>query len=228
MTLTAPPLAQTVIPNFGGGSDCVRKNHTFCWDWFSAHWGDTFRPALTQHVVLTLIAVGIGLAIALACALIAYRQRWFEGPFTLMSDERPEEQLLLYAHDLRRLLELERGQRHLLKTAYEETISAFAGALEAKDFGTGAEASFKAVAESVPLNEVFNNLGAAQSRLNEPQTLENLKKALEGDDSDPDYHFNLGSVQWRAGQFAAAADSFRAALARKSDDGEATEMLGRH
>jgi diguanylate cyclase (GGDEF)-like protein len=62
----------------------------------------------------------------------------FEGPFQLMTDERPEEQLLLYAHDLRRLLELERGQRHLIKVAYEETISAFAGALEAKDFGTGA------------------------------------------------------------------------------------------
>ncbi len=62
----------------------------------------------------------------------------FEGPFTLMAEDRPEEQLLLYAHDLRRLLELERGQRFLLKTAYEETISAFAGALEAKDFGTGA------------------------------------------------------------------------------------------
>jgi putative two-component system response regulator len=62
----------------------------------------------------------------------------FEGPFTLMADERPEEQLLLYANDLRRLLELERGQRHLLKKAYEETIGAFAQALEAKDFGTGA------------------------------------------------------------------------------------------
>ncbi len=62
----------------------------------------------------------------------------FEGPFRLMADERPEEQLLLYARDLRRLLEIERGQRHLIKTAYEETISAFAGALAAKDFGTGA------------------------------------------------------------------------------------------
>ncbi len=62
----------------------------------------------------------------------------FEGPFTLLTDERPEEQLLLYANDLRRLLELERGQRHLLKKAYEETIGAFAQALEAKDFGTGA------------------------------------------------------------------------------------------
>jgi ribonuclease P protein subunit RPR2 len=62
----------------------------------------------------------------------------FEGPFTLTADERPEEQILLYARDLRRLLELERGQRHLLKKAYEETIGAFAGALEAKDSGTGA------------------------------------------------------------------------------------------
>ena len=85
MTLPAPPLAQTVIPKFGHGSQCVRQNHTFCWDWFSAHWGDTFRPALTQHVVLTLIAVGIGLAIALACALVAYRRRWFEGPFVVFS-----------------------------------------------------------------------------------------------------------------------------------------------
>ena len=62
----------------------------------------------------------------------------FEGPFTLMTDDRPEEQILHYARDLRRLLELERGQRYLLKRAYEETIGAFAGALEAKDFGTGA------------------------------------------------------------------------------------------
>jgi ribonuclease P protein subunit RPR2 len=61
----------------------------------------------------------------------------FEGPFRLMSDERPEEQLLLYARDLRRLLELERSQRFLVRSAYEETISAFAGALEAKDFVTG-------------------------------------------------------------------------------------------
>jgi diguanylate cyclase (GGDEF)-like protein len=62
----------------------------------------------------------------------------FEGPFGGSAEEPPEEQLLLYAHDLRRLLELERGQRVLLKSAYEITVSAFAGALEAKDFGTGA------------------------------------------------------------------------------------------
>jgi ribonuclease P protein subunit RPR2 len=62
----------------------------------------------------------------------------FEGPFRLMSEDRPEEQLLLYARDLRRLLELERSQRLLLQHAYEETATALAGALESKDFGTGA------------------------------------------------------------------------------------------
>src|SRR5204863_9199898 len=45
----------------------------------------------------------------------------------------------------------------------------------------GAEAAFRSVSQSAPLNEVFNNLGAAQSRLNKPETTENFKKALEGD-----------------------------------------------
>jgi putative nucleotidyltransferase with HDIG domain len=47
-----------------------------------------------------------------------------------------EEQLLLYARDLRHLIELERGQRALLEGAYRETVSALATALETKDTGT--------------------------------------------------------------------------------------------
>src|SRR5437764_4058653 len=50
----------------------------------------------------------------------------------------PEEELLLYARDLRHMLELERGQRELLQAAYLETISALASALESKDTGTRA------------------------------------------------------------------------------------------
>lgn len=49
-----------------------------------------------------------------------------------------EEQLLLYARDLRHLLELERGQRLLVQNAYRETIGALASALESKDSGTRA------------------------------------------------------------------------------------------
>jgi len=50
----------------------------------------------------------------------------------------PQEELLLYARDLRHLLELERGQRELLQSAYMETVSALASALESKDTGTRA------------------------------------------------------------------------------------------
>ena len=49
-----------------------------------------------------------------------------------------DEQLLLYARDLRHLLEIERGQRALLESAYRETVAALASALETKDTGTRA------------------------------------------------------------------------------------------
>ena len=48
------------------------------------------------------------------------------------------QQLMLYAEDLGRVLELERGQRTLLQEAYRETVAAFSRALESKDAGTGA------------------------------------------------------------------------------------------
>ena len=50
----------------------------------------------------------------------------------------PNDALLLYARDLRHMLELERGQRELLQSAYMETVSALASALESKDTGTRA------------------------------------------------------------------------------------------
>jgi osmoprotectant transport system permease protein len=63
----------------------VRDNHTFCWSWVTQHWSDTLGPALVQHIVLTLIAVGIGFAISLTCAFIAHRHGWFERPFGTFS-----------------------------------------------------------------------------------------------------------------------------------------------
>ena len=47
------------------------------------------------------------------------------------------EQLLIYARDLSRVLEVERGQRRLLQHAYRQTVTALADALEAKDRSTG-------------------------------------------------------------------------------------------
>ncbi|HWR52298.1 MAG TPA: tetratricopeptide repeat protein [Bryobacteraceae bacterium] len=90
----------------------------------------------------------------------------------------------------------------------------------------GAQASFEVVVASVPLNEVFNNLGAAQSRRNRPEALENFSKALEGDTADPDYHFNVGVAQWKQSRFEQAAASFRAVLDRDPEDAQATLLLG--
>jgi response regulator RpfG family c-di-GMP phosphodiesterase len=58
-------------------------------------------------------------------------------PFRASRKRMPDEQLLLYARDLRHLLELERRQRVLLASAYHETVAALASALESKDTGTG-------------------------------------------------------------------------------------------
>src|SRR5450631_3660294 len=92
----------------------------------------------------------------------------------------------------------------------------------------GAERCFQTVADSVPLNEVYDNLGAAQSRLNESShALASFRKALEGDSGDPDYHFNLGYSLWRAKDFDLAVESLRAVVERNPDDTEATSLLGR-
>jgi response regulator RpfG family c-di-GMP phosphodiesterase len=62
----------------------------------------------------------------------------FGIPFRATKQREPQEQLLLYARDLRHLLEIERGQRHLLENAYHQTVAALATALETKDTGTKA------------------------------------------------------------------------------------------
>jgi response regulator RpfG family c-di-GMP phosphodiesterase len=58
-------------------------------------------------------------------------------PYRATGKHLPDEQLLLYARDLRHLLEVERGQRLLLENAYRETVTALASALDSKDTGTG-------------------------------------------------------------------------------------------
>jgi osmoprotectant transport system permease protein len=75
-----------VIPNFGQGTACLRHNHWFCTSWVREHWGDVLQPALVQHVYLTLIAVGIGLAISFVLALVGFRWRLFDPPLGAFTD----------------------------------------------------------------------------------------------------------------------------------------------
>jgi putative two-component system response regulator len=60
----------------------------------------------------------------------------FGVPFRAQRRGHEDEQMLLYAQDLRHLLEIERGQRVLVQKAYRETVAALASALESKDTGT--------------------------------------------------------------------------------------------
>ena len=91
-----------------------------------------------------------------------------------------------------------------------------------------AQKAFQALVGVAPLSEVFNNLAAAESRLNRlPQAVDDFRRALEGDSSDPVYHFNTGYALLKKGDFAAAADRFRGALDRDPDDQMATLLLGR-
>jgi tetratricopeptide (TPR) repeat protein len=86
---------------------------------------------------------------------------------------------------------------------------------------------FRTVVAEIPLNEVYNNLGAALSRKNDESAADNFRKALEGDQADPDYWFNLGFALWKRGDFTQAATQFRGVLERSNNDQDATYFLGR-
>jgi len=90
-----------------------------------------------------------------------------------------------------------------------------------------AQSTFESVARVVPLSEVYNNLGAAESRSNLPEALANFRKALEGDKSDPAYQFNVGYALWKQGDFQSAMEHFRAVLQHDPDDEQANLLLAR-
>jgi tetratricopeptide (TPR) repeat protein len=94
------------------------------------------------------------------------------------------------------------------------------------DFAT-AQKAFQTVVQSVPLNEVFNNLGAAASRRNQSEALDDFRKALEGDGTDPAYLFNVGYLLWKQAKFGEAGEKFRAVLDRDPSDSVAGMLLAR-
>ncbi|MFL5981506.1 MAG: HD domain-containing phosphohydrolase [Gaiellaceae bacterium] len=82
---------------------------------------------------------------------------------TKKRSDGPQAELLLYARDLRHLLELERGQRELLQSAYMETVSALASALESKDTGTRAH-SQRVQSYATVLTKAIGDIGVVRDR----------------------------------------------------------------
>jgi cytochrome c-type biogenesis protein CcmH/NrfG len=75
------------------------------------------------------------------------------------------------------------------------------------------------------LNEVFNNLGAAESKLNTSEAADNFRHALEGDQSDTTYNFNLALSLYRQSKYDEAAQHLRAVLDHDPHDNEAIALL---
>ena len=59
---------------------CVSDNG-FCPSWIADNF-DRYVDPFFQHVLLTVVAVAVGFAIAFTLALIAYRHRWLVNPVT--------------------------------------------------------------------------------------------------------------------------------------------------
>ena len=78
----APPLGQVEIHNrTGENASCVAQNKAFCLSWATDNF-DRYTTPLFNHVVLVLIAVTIGFAIAFSMALISHGRRWLVPTFT--------------------------------------------------------------------------------------------------------------------------------------------------
>lgn len=94
------------------------------------------------------------------------------------------------------------------------------------DYGSAAS-YFREILKTYPLNEVYNNLGAAEIELNQPAALGDLHRAVDGDPNDLTYQFNLGAALWKNGRFDEAAKALQTVLDRKPDDADAGTLLER-
>jgi tetratricopeptide (TPR) repeat protein len=88
-----------------------------------------------------------------------------------------------------------------------------------------ASAAFKATAARVPLTEVINDVGVAESRRPHQDSTSFFQKAVDADPSDADYHFNLALALYRSGDAAGSQRQLREALTRDPSDQQSRTLL---
>ena len=86
---------------------------------------------------------------------------------------------------------------------------------------------FHEVSKQFPLSEVYNNMGAAENEVNSPAAVDDFRRALEGDQNDTTYLYNLSLALVRNKQFDEAAKSLHALLKQRPDDMDAQALLNR-
>jgi len=94
----------------------------------------------------------------------------------------------------------------------------------AGDF-TAAANYFREVVKMFPLSEIYNNLGAAEDQLHLPAAIDDFRRALDGNQTDSTYLFNLGAALLKNNYFDEAAKRFEAVLDHDPDDADAHTLL---
>ena len=76
-------LAQVELRDRTQDSGCVADNG-LCPGWIADNY-DRYVDPFMEHVLLTVVALGVGFAIAFTLALLAHRRRWLIGPITTVT-----------------------------------------------------------------------------------------------------------------------------------------------
>jgi len=88
------------------------------------------------------------------------------------------------------------------------------------------ESAFQTLSLSMPLNEVWNNLGVLQARAgNYPEALKSFLHAHDGDARDPVFCFNLGASYYYLRNYQESAKYLRQAISLNANDLRARTLL---
>jgi tetratricopeptide (TPR) repeat protein len=86
--------------------------------------------------------------------------------------------------------------------------------------------AFNSLSARLPLTELYNNMGVVEARRGRRSAaVEYFSKAVNADQNDADYRFNLGVSLFKNGDGAGAARQLREELQRRPSDGEAKSLL---
>jgi tetratricopeptide (TPR) repeat protein len=158
------------------------------------------------------------------------QQKWFTQAITLdphfSSPAFELGKLALQRKDYRKAMEwfahVEAKDPRYAETRFDMGLSAYG----AGDYQS-AVALFREVAQMLPMNEVYNNLGAAEDRLDQPVAIDDFRRAADADEHDPTYLFNLGLALLKNNYFEEATKRFEGVLELAPEDGEARSLLDR-
>jgi len=92
---------------------------------------------------------------------------------------------------------------------------------------TAASSYFREVCKQFPLSEVYNNVGAAENELNQPAAIDDFQHALEGNQNDSTYLFNLSLALLKNNRVDEAVRKLHLLVTQYPDDTEARNLYNR-